>query len=139
MRNKIRCLEDAVQILFLFLAKISKAERGEHVASRHVMLAIGLDPAGIEVSDYTKRSRAHDHPPVQSQRMQEGRQALHDTQDGQGEDKPHRKHDDGEDDTDDARLAECALEGHVVQHLGELRVGERQRPEAEVRGAADGV
>lgn len=75
---------------------------------------------------------------MQSKRVQEGRQSLHDTQDGEREDEPGRKHEDEEEGREDARVGslggEGALEGHVVQNLGELGVGERESPESEVRG-----
>lgn len=76
--------------------------------------------------------------PVETERVQERRQALHDAQDGEREDKPHGEHDDEEQRRADAGVGglgrERALERHAVQDLGQLGVRERQRPESQVRG-----
>ncbi len=97
--------------------------------------------------------------PMKTQGMQEGRQTLysantqlssalfsdvqksskvhlcthlHDTQNGQSQDKPHGKHDDHEHDSEDTGPSESAFQGHVVEHFGELRVSEGQGPETKV-------
>ena len=58
--------------------------------------------------------------PVQPQRVQERRQSLHHTQNGEREEEPHRKHDENHDCLPDK--AGCGEEGvldrHGVEHFG---------------------
>jgi hypothetical protein len=72
--------------------------------------------------------------PVQPQRMQERRKALHETQNPDRQPEPRAAHDGERDPPEDGRGVEEPLENHIPKHLGELRVRERERPEPEVGG-----
>lgn len=86
-----------------------------HITSGHVMLAVGFNP-------------------VETQSVQESRKTLHDTKDRNGEEEPHGEHDEDEDGADDAvaLVQEGVVDGHGVQHFGQLRVSQRQRPQSKV-------
>lgn len=75
---------------------------------------------------------AHSLDPMQAQTMQHGACALHDAENGDGEEEPHVEEDDGHDDAEDACKGEGVAEGHGPEHDGELLVGEGESPEAEV-------
>jgi hypothetical protein len=76
--------------------------------------------------------------PVQSQSVKESRKTLHDTQNREGQNEPHCKHDHREDNAKHARATERALEGHVVQYFGKLRVCKGKGPETQVGRTAEG-
>ena len=65
--------------------------------------------------------------------MEEGREALHDTENGNREHEPEGKGDDSGHDAHDARHAKHILDCHVPEHLRELRMCERECPKTEVR------
>ena len=76
----------------------------------------------------------HRLDPMQPQRMQHGRRALHDNEHGDGEEEPHGEKDEDGEDAEGAGHAEGVLERHVPEHDGELLMREREGPEAEVGG-----
>ncbi len=92
-------------------------ERNKLVAFAFVELALKLDP-------------------MQTKRVQERRQALHDAQDAHGDHGPrgkYTKHDQG---TNDRRSdAQANLEQHGPQYLGELSVSQTQRPQTQIRSS----
>ena len=69
---------------------------------------------------------------MQPQTVQHGRRPLHDTQDGNGQEKPDVEEYDGHDNSKHSREIERVAEGHGPEHDGELLVGEGEGPEAEV-------
>lgn len=77
---------------------------------------------------------AHGLDPVQTQRVQHGRRALHDDQDGDGEKEPHGEEDEDGEDAEGTLHGEGVVERHVPEHDGELLMGEGEGPEAEVGG-----
>ena len=72
---------------------------------------------------------------MKTEGVQECRKTLHDTQDGNGEEEPHGKHDYDEYgvSNDATFVQERAVQRHIVQHLGQLGVSERQSPKTEIR------
>jgi hypothetical protein len=77
---------------------------------------------------------AHRLDPMQTQRMQHGARALHDTQHGDGAREPEVEDGHHEDGAFDAGEAECVLHCHVPEHDAETLMREREGPEAEVGG-----
>lgn len=67
-------------------------------------------------------------------RTHHGRDTLYDDQNDTGQGKEARKHDGQADGAADARHLERRGHGHGPEHGRELLVGEREGPEAEVRG-----
>lgn len=77
---------------------------------------------------------------MQPQTVQHGTRALHDAQNGNGEEKPHVKGNDGHDDAEGAGHLERVADGHAPQHDRELLMCEGEGPQAEVRrGVGDTV
>lgn len=72
--------------------------------------------------------------PVQTQRMQERGQTLHNTQDEDREGEPHAEHhkDGNCSKHPSARIRENTFEGHTPKHLAELGMSEGESPETEV-------
>mmetsp|Transcript_48012 Transcript_48012/g.155407 ORF Transcript_48012/g.155407 Transcript_48012/m.155407 type:complete len:647 (+) Transcript_48012:199-2139(+) len=74
--------------------------------------------------------------PLEAEGVQEGGEVLHRHEHDERDDGPHRKGDEGRDRREgrvlDARL-EPGAEDHVLEELRQLRVRERERPQAEVR------
>lgn len=100
------------------------------------MLSVRLDPVQTQSVEECREALHRSAPgPIQDWGTGRfGRTHLHDTEDGQGEGEPHGEHDDEEDSVGDgvALEQERVLDGHGVEHLGELGVSEGQRPETEV-------
>ena len=70
--------------------------------------------------------------PMQPQRMQELRQPLHHTQDRHRQREPQYPNHHQPNRPANSAPAKRVLDGHAPEHLGELRVRERERPETEV-------
>ena len=77
---------------------------------------------------------AHGFDPVQSQTVQHGAGALHDTQHGDGQDEPQVEQTHDHDDGQDSGLLEGDSDRHRPQHDRQLLVGQGERPETEVGG-----
>ena len=70
---------------------------------------------------------------MQPQTVQHRTGALHDTQNGNGEEEPHVEGNDGHEDAERAGHLERIADSHFPQHDGELLMGQRQSPQAEIR------
>ena len=70
---------------------------------------------------------------MQTECVQERRQALHNAKDEHSQLEPHKEQEtEPENGADPACITEPASECHIPEHLGELRVRERERPKTEV-------
>ncbi len=76
----------------------------------------------------------HRLDPMQSQTVQHSRRSFHDDKNCDSQDEPEVEERDGGDDTHGAGLGEGDAEGHSPEDDGELLMGEREGPEAEVGG-----
>lgn len=65
--------------------------------------------------------------------MQESRKTFHDAEDGDGENKPESKTDEGDDNAGDAGSSKRLANGHAPKHLAELSMRQRQSPKPKVR------
>lgn len=72
--------------------------------------------------------------PVESKGVEESRQPLHSDQNTKGHGEPHAKDEDEENNSDKGRSlpVEGALQGHLIQHLRQLGMGEREGPQSQV-------
>ena len=100
----------------------------------HLLFQHELEAERLESNTLSNKMLAHRFDPVETQGVQHGTRALHDDQDGDGEEEPDGEEDEDCDDADSTGHGESVGEGHGPQHDGELLVSERQGPETEVRG-----
>lgn len=84
-------------LIFLLVAS-SKGERSEGITTSHVMLSVRLDP--VEQSAIGTYGRGQCSP-METQRVQESRKTLHDTENGDSQEEPHGEHHEDEDDVND--------------------------------------
>jgi hypothetical protein len=102
---------------------------------RHLLFQHELEAERLESDTLSNEMLAHRLDPVETQRVQHGTRALHDDQDGDGEEEPDGEEEEDGDDAHSASHGESVGKGHGPQHNGELLVSERQSPETEVRGS----
>jgi hypothetical protein len=103
-----------------------------------VELALELDPAcGVMVMKQSQQTLVSSHSgwcvvPVQTESVQEGGERLHDQEHAKGGSGPDGK---AKEDDEEVVLAQGEDQYPLPEHGGELRVGQRQGPQAQVGGS----
>jgi hypothetical protein len=114
--------------------KNRKQNKKEITLLYRIFLEYRLETERLKRHTVANEMLAHGLDPMQTQRMQHGARALHDTQHHDRGCEPEVEDGDHHEGACDAGDGECVLHRHVPEHNGETLMGEGQGPKTQVRG-----